>query len=406
VHSDVISTILFFVAYLVVFMYIVAPVVARRKVTFAAQPAVELIAADDPRVPPSARAFFADVGADLQESGFALKAQMLDAHTVPNTTGYVAVFENGATRDLAAAMAIFSRAGATPIRHNFVVEFCTEYADRSSANTNNARQPSPFPPAPWRTVWGFPAMADLAQLYEIHRALTAPRVGEARRVVPPGSDHATRLRDGMVRDFETQQRAGYLYLDATGQVFRKTWKGAYLMVWGILWPVGAIRRWLLKRRARAILCELNLPVTYATVNPARWVAQGDAGLAPTFTVPAAAAQSASASNEPPIIAEVVRHSGLGIASFVMAIALGVAQVALLSVGVALTSHPSDQEHPPLGLALIALGFLAGCVLNLVGLVLGIVGLVQRDRRRGFAVAGTCLNALVLLAAGTLVLLAR
>jgi hypothetical protein len=266
VNSPVTSAVLFVAAYAAL-MYLVVPVLVRRKVTFAAQPAVELIAAEDPRVLPSVRAFFADVAADLQALGFTLVAHMLDAHTVPNTTGYVAVFENGATRDRAAAMAIFSRAGATPMRRNFAVEFCAEYADQSSATTTNALQPSPFPPAPWQTAWRLPAMAELAQLYEIHRALTAPRVGAARRVLPQGSDHATRQRDDMIRYFQAQQSTGYLYLDATGQVFRQTWKGAYLIAWGMLWPMGAIRRWLMQRRARAILRELNLPVTYATVDP-------------------------------------------------------------------------------------------------------------------------------------------
>lgn len=391
----------------IAFMYVVAPIIVRAKFSISAQPAPELVAVDDPRVPPSVRAFFTDVGAELQPLGFSAAAHVLVPRSTPDTTGYVAVFEKGTTGEQAAAMAFCSRVSAMITRHDFVVEFCTDFADQSSAETNNACQPAAHPPAPWRQTWRFPAMADLAQLYECHRQHIAPRIGDPRRPVPPGSTHATRLRDGMIRDLQAAQNAGYMYLDEISQVFRQTWKGAYLAVWGMLWPAGAIRRWRLRCRARSILRELNLPVRYETVNPRRWTTYGDAGWSQTLVAPAPPpVQGPAPGAAPVIVADVVRHSGSGIASFVMSLALGAIQLMLLCIGIVIASQRPEQSEPPLAFGLIGLGLLAACALNVVGLVLGIVGLIQRDRKHVFAVLGTCFNALVLLAVGALALLAR
>ncbi|MEO3943923.1 DUF4190 domain-containing protein [Gorillibacterium sp. CAU 1737] len=94
------------------------------------------------------------------------------------------------------------------------------------------------------------------------------------------------------------------------------------------------------------------------------------------------------------------HSGLGIASFIMSIIGLVITIgslaAIFSVVADNLDNLSDMEDSAMiaQLGLGGLGFLFAGILMLVGLILGIVGLVQKNRKKGFAIAGTIINAIV------------
>ena len=115
-----------------------------------------------------------------------------------------------------------------------------------------------------------------------------------------------------------------------------------------------------------------------------------------------------------------KHSRLGIASFVIAILVVLAILALVIGGPLVISSsegfdpqsfdPADpQSIDPSDPAIIALqvlglGFIVGVLLSFVGLGLGIAGIIQRRRKRLFAVIGAVLNGLVVLGVIVLVVL--
>jgi hypothetical protein len=115
-----------------------------------------------------------------------------------------------------------------------------------------------------------------------------------------------------------------------------------------------------------------------------------------------------------------RHSRMGIASFVISILVVVVILALV-VGAPLlisssegfdpqTFDPADPQSIDLSnptiiaLQVIGLGFIVGVLLSFVGLGLGIAGVIQRRRKRLFAVIGAVLNGLVVLGVVFLILL--
>ncbi len=57
----------------------------------------------------------------------------------------------------------------------------------------------------------------------------------------------------LVEDYERQVRFGRLRLDSASGVYRPTIIGAYLMTWGLLWPIKPIRMMLMKSREQATL---------------------------------------------------------------------------------------------------------------------------------------------------------
>lgn len=103
----------------------------------------------------------------------------------------------------------------------------------------------------------------------------------------------------------------------------------------------------------------------------------------------------------------LKHSGLGIASFVLFVAMAVLFVILvisIAVQAANLVGLEGEALAPEELAarfedvpeLLVMSFLMfGTVIgNIIGLILGIIGIVQKERKKVFAILGTVLNGLV------------
>jgi hypothetical protein len=101
----------------------------------------------------------------------------------------------------------------------------------------------------------------------------------------------------------------------------------------------------------------------------------------------------------------LKHSGLGIASFVLSL-LTVAGVIgfYLAVTAAVARGVVDAANPPAGLLAAGMVFLVSVLVALIGISLGIAGLVQKNRRHVLAWLGLVLNSLVVLAVAVLIVL--
>lgn len=112
------------------------------------------------------------------------------------------------------------------------------------------------------------------------------------------------------------------------------------------------------------------------------------------------------------------HSRMGIASLVIAIVATVVILGLFVASLAVVSSEFGNVQDPQSLdpqtlqdspafawlTLIGLGILGCLLLYLVGLALGIAGVIQRRRKKLFAVLGTVGNGVVLLAFVALIVL--
>ena len=100
-----------------------------------------------------------------------------------------------------------------------------------------------------------------------------------------------------------------------------------------------------------------------------------------------------------------RHSGMGIASFVIGLLASVATLAVFAyAGYAQVTTPGGiSETSPVAM-LIGLVILGCGGLLFLGLILGIAALFQSDRRRVFGVLGLLVNGVVLGGAAALIAL--
>ena len=89
----------------------------------------------------------------------------------------------------------------------------------------------------------------------------------------------------------------------------------------------------------------------------------------------------------------LRHSRLGIASFVIAIAVGIIVplvMVLMAILMASIQEQGTSKLFPVGVAFGLILILAYCG-SLTGIGLGIAGIRQKKRNRIFAIIGLCLN---------------
>ncbi len=93
----------------------------------------------------------------------------------------------------------------------------------------------------------------------------------------------------------------------------------------------------------------------------------------------------------------LKHSGLGIASFVISLAMGVYFILVVFVAAvmeAATPGGMPETSPVLAIVgLFAFLGLFGCV---VGIGLGIAGMFQKNRKRVFSILGLIINGLIVL----------
>ncbi|RAI97134.1 hypothetical protein DET54_10594 [Paenibacillus pabuli] len=108
----------------------------------------------------------------------------------------------------------------------------------------------------------------------------------------------------------------------------------------------------------------------------------------------------------------MKHSGPGVASFVIGLVsiigymltLGIATMAINStIGVVTTPIQVEEIalHPAVVLASLAV--LVCLILNLAGLILGLIGLILKNRKKVFAIIGTILSGVMILAFAVLII---
>lgn len=101
----------------------------------------------------------------------------------------------------------------------------------------------------------------------------------------------------------------------------------------------------------------------------------------------------------------LKHSGLGIASFAISIVSAVLIFILFVIAGAIeASTPGGIREESVEAVVIGLGIILMLFVNLVAIGLGIGGLCQSDRRKIFAILGTCFATLTTLLAVLLIII--
>ncbi|GAB2888766.1 hypothetical protein GCM10027046_16540 [Uliginosibacterium flavum] len=99
-----------------------------------------------------------------------------------------------------------------------------------------------------------------------------------------------------------------------------------------------------------------------------------------------------------------KHSGLGIASFIISLIAGFLLFILFAVaGVMENTSPGGIDEESAGAMIIGLFLILLIMVEAIALGLGIAGIVQKDRKSVFAILGTAFSALAFVGSGLLML---
>ena len=90
----------------------------------------------------------------------------------------------------------------------------------------------------------------------------------------------------------------------------------------------------------------------------------------------------------------MKHSGLGIASFIISLLNGVLMLILVIASAAMVNEGLTENDP--GIQLLGVVLLGSVVLTMVGGVFGIITCFQKTRKKIFGIIGLILNAMTFL----------
>jgi hypothetical protein len=138
------------------------------------------------------------------------------------------------------------------------IEFITRCSEEMQIDTNtNSTAPVMFP-LPQYHLYRFPRVHDVFTLYRVHRMLVNEKTHGALSVLPPVGQEVAELKRRLERYGPWQQERGYMHLDAKGENYRLTWKGAILAAWRGTWPVPLLREWRIQKENQAALNRIGV----------------------------------------------------------------------------------------------------------------------------------------------------
>jgi hypothetical protein len=197
----------------------------------------------------------------LESLGFQPVAHLFSGGLAANVRAVLTVYVNRTERDMATVVHMLGEVPPITRVLNTYIEFCSEFDDGHEVNTSNSNQPALFAALPEKQIFRLPNLTNLQHLYEVHRAVTGQRLGANKRLALPGQE-VDELIDGMKRDLAREAAFGRMALDASGEWYRPTMRGAIHGTLMLIWPVGMLRRMLQRRRGVRLAAEVfsNRPV--------------------------------------------------------------------------------------------------------------------------------------------------
>src|SRR5438445_10505477 len=227
-------------------LFVLGPIVLRGTFRYKAKVNPQLVPQE--ALPEDVRKFMTTRLPGITALGFQPVGYVSFGSMAPNTQSYMALLSNSQTAEWADVSVV-----KAPTKVRGYIEFITRCSDDSQVDTNtNSTAPVLFP-SPSYHVFRFPQIKDGFTLYRAHRILVQEKIGGSRPELPPHGQELSELKRRLERYGPRQQECGYMYVEADGQNYRLTWKGAILGAWRSIWPISTLRGWWMQNRSEVWL---------------------------------------------------------------------------------------------------------------------------------------------------------
>ena len=231
--------------------YVLGPIVLHATFRFKANVNPQLVALE--ALPNEVQQFMTPRLPGITALGFETVGYVSLGSVAKQTEAYMALLSNSRTLEWADVTVVKS-----PIQMRGYIEFITRCSDDSQVDTNTSSTAPVLFPTPSYHVFRFPQLKDAFTLYRAHRMLVQEKLGGSRPELPPAGQELSELKRRVERYGPRQQERGYMYLEAGGQNFRLTWKGAILGAWRSIWPISLLRGWWMRNRSQVTLRSLGV----------------------------------------------------------------------------------------------------------------------------------------------------
>ena len=199
--------------------------------------------------------FLMDRTTDLYELGFDEPTLIHMPCPVAGVKGYLIMLVNRSAGDKAMVTALASESAAI---QTWYVEFSTRYVTNQCVDTLNSSELSAFIQGPENIRSQLPSVTDVGELYRLHQYRMKTSGITARKMLyEPGQAIAYLKEYAIKKSYDGQVAKGWLRYDAAQNCYRPTIKGAYLMTWGLLYPMKYFRMMAMKRREGELLAAFR-----------------------------------------------------------------------------------------------------------------------------------------------------
>ena len=230
---------------------VLSPIVLRIQFRYRAKVEPRVVPFED--LPAEVREFVEPRVASFALWNFDVVAYLNLGSIAARTESFMALLSNPHTAEWAGVVFIISRTKSVRF-----MEFMTRCSEEMQIDTNTSSETPVLFPLPQHHVFRFPQIEDVFTLYRVHRMLVNEITHGALPVLPPAGQEVAELKRRLNRYGPWQQEHGYMYLDAKGENYRLTWKGAVLGAWRAVWPVPLVRGWRMQKENRAVLNRIGV----------------------------------------------------------------------------------------------------------------------------------------------------
>jgi len=231
-------------------LFILGPILLRAQFRFKAKLNPQIVPLES--LPADVQQFISPRVAAITGLGFELVGYVSVPMT-SSTASFMAIFSNSRTLE----WAYISVAKSTKQMKGYI-EFITRCSDDSQVDTNTSATVPVLSPTPSYRVFRFPQIKDPFTLYRAHRMLVQQNTGGSKPELPTKGQELAELKRRLERYGVRQQKWGYMYLDATSENFRLTWKGAILGAWRSIWPISLLRNLWMQNQSQTRLRSMGV----------------------------------------------------------------------------------------------------------------------------------------------------
>jgi hypothetical protein len=238
-----------------VFLYFVAPLIILVSQRMKADPALNEI--DVRSLPPKAWEYLYNNVQAVMNVGFKPIAYLAMPSPVTNVRTYLALLVNPDTDDKAMVTTIFADDGFTE-NSTLYVEYSTRFESGRVFDTLNSKTLQSFPREARQVRTQTPSIKDPGELFRLHQWVMAQHGAKEPKVKYDFNETpAAFIKRILNESYEKQVKRGWLVYNPSDLSFRPSFMGAYLMTWGLLWPISMFRKMTMSAEEAKVLRQFR-----------------------------------------------------------------------------------------------------------------------------------------------------